>query len=269
MGDHDDRIRRALQGEAGRYEPDREAMADRIAQGRIESSRAAAEQKARNSPRRLFSMRPVAAAFAVVGVLVASMVTVRLTDDGGPAEIVAEPPPPATAPVAGGDPSPAVTPGDATGRPSSRPPGTTPPPAKASPSTTPPSSGPAGASWLSTGAGRGKDSVATWTENTVTVTTTKPAVSLAVTITVAATPGAAYAGKWTNVPNSDVEFRLEKAANELTYIYRLKDGVTLRAGTWTFAAQFSHRSGRGTSADAYLVEAATGSAAAEKSGAFS
>lgn len=270
MADHDEHIRRALQDEAGRYEPDRRAIAERLARGR-----AAAAQKARNSPRRLFSMRPAAAALAVVGVLVATVIGVRLGDTGGTPDVVAEPPPPATAAVAGGGPSTAPPPGDTTGRPRSRP-VTTAPTGKAPPATTAPSgpprassSSPPGASWLSTGGARGKNSVATWTENTVTVKLTKPVVALAVTVTVAATPGAAEAGKWTTVPNSDLVVTVDRAAQGLTYTYRLRDGVTLRPGTWTFAAQFTHRAGRGTSADTYVVEAATSSAEAERSGSFS
>src|SRR4051812_14395040 len=140
MRPHDERdLRTALREEAGRHHPDREAMLDRIAQGRAASAR-------RPMNRALILLRPVAAAVAVAVVLVLAVAGVRLGNRGpevddapvaAPSIAPATSAPPTTAATTP-KPSAAVTtttaprpPRTATGTPSS--------PAR----TTPPATGPA------------------------------------------------------------------------------------------------------------------------------
>jgi hypothetical protein len=133
----------------------------------------------------------------------------------------------------------------------------------------PPASTPvAGASWLNLDGSTGKDSVATWTQKNVTLRNTSTIVSLKVTITLPMTDDLAEAGKFTTVPNSDMTVTVTPTSQGLTYSFVLRDGAKLSPGNWTFAAQFTHRSGRQAAKDAYQVEAATASATAEQTGAF-
>ena len=58
--------------------------------------------------------------------------------------------------------------------------------------------------------------MATWSENQLTLKTTSPLVALKITITVPAEGGADYAGRYTNVPNSDVAIDFAKTDKALT-----------------------------------------------------
>jgi hypothetical protein len=112
------------------------------------------------------------------------------------------------------------------------------------------------------------NSVATWSQDTVTITNTKTLAALRVTITVDLTPGAADAGRYTTVPNSDLTMTVTRGASALTYAYVLKQGTNLAPGSYIFAAQFEHRSGRMTVNDSYAVAAGTRTSHAELSGTF-
>ena len=75
MGRHNDRdeerLRSSLRDAAEAYEPDRQAISTRVAQGR------AADRETKSLRRSMLGLRPAGAALAVVGVLVASGVAVR------------------------------------------------------------------------------------------------------------------------------------------------------------------------------------------------
>lgn len=269
MGRHtardDERIRSSLRDAAEAYQPDRQAISTRVAQGR------AADGETKSLRRSMLGLRPAGAALAVVGVLVASGVAVRASviDD----QNLAEPPPPtvAPAPVVTG----AATSPDPTGPTGTRKPGATTGPAHPTGTTTfpgspPPASSPAtgAASWLEVGGVTGKDSVPTWTEKKVTLRNTSALISLKVTITIPMSADLVEAGKFTTVPNADVTVAVTPTPAGLTYTFTLRDGVKLVPGSYTFAAQFDHRSGRATAKDSYLVQAATATASADRSGAF-
>jgi hypothetical protein len=100
-----------------------------------------------------------------------------------------------------------------------------------------------------------KNSVPTWTQDTVTVRTTKRTSAFAVTITVPRTAGAREAGKFSTVPNTDLTIIVEKTAEALLYHFRLAEGVQLPPGSWVFAAQFEHHAGRDRDRDSYVVSA--------------
>jgi hypothetical protein len=101
----------------------------------------------------------------------------------------------------------------------------------------------------------GKDSVATWSECTVTVSTASPLDALTVSIKVALSANAADAGKYTTVPNSDVTMTVTRGADAMTYTWVLNEKAELIAGKYVFAAQFTHAGGRTWSKDGYQVSA--------------
>jgi hypothetical protein len=233
-GDRDtDRIRAALRDAAGEFQPDRTAIASRVAAGR-----SAAGPERDRGRRTLRVMLPAGAAFAVVGVLVASVAAAQLNDP--PDGTVADPPPAASAAAQSGSPEPS---------------------GQRTTSTTAPA-------FLVAEGNIDKNSVATWTEQTVTMRTTEPVDHLEVTIAVALSPGVAKHGFYTTVPNNDLGIEAHRTAEALVYTYTLKDGVRLRPGTYLFAAQFKHRSGRSTRADAYTVTAGSRSGDATEDGRF-
>jgi hypothetical protein len=278
MGRHtardDERLRSSLHDAAEAYQPDRQAISTRVAQGR-------AADRDKSQRRVTLGLRPAGAALAVVGVLVASGVAVRAAADDDHNLAVA-PPPAVPAPALTGEassPDPAGTagsrepvgttgspaPGGSAGSPGTQP-GTQP---GTPPGTQPATSRPAGGvSWLDVAGGTGKDSVATWSEKNVTLHNTSPIVRLKVTITVPMSAGLAEAGKFTTVPNSDVTMTVARTPEGLIYSYELRDGATLIPGKYTFAAQFAHGSGRPAAKDSYLIQAATKTATAEQTGAF-
>jgi hypothetical protein len=232
-----DYVRSALRDAAQAYQPNRSAMVNRVASGR-----AAARAKARRG------IYPVAAAFAVAVIVVLSVVAVRSTGDDGTRPDANPPaaarPPVSPAPVTSASASPA--------------------PRK---SASRPATGAADGVVTATG-GVGANSVATWSESTVTITNAKTLTALRVTITVAATPGAAAAGKYTTVPNADLTMTVTRSGSALTYAYVLKQGTTLAPGSYLFAAQFDHRSGRSMAKDSYAVTGATRNTEIALSGAF-
>jgi hypothetical protein len=238
-----DYVRSALRDAAQAYEPDRTAMVNRVASGR-----AAARAKARRG------IYPVAAAFAVAVIVVLSVVAVRSTGDNG-----TRPNPPAAAPLPVSSPPAASPSGSKTAGETTS--GTTSGTASRSATKAPDNA-------VTAKGAVGADSVATWSETKVTITSAKTLTALRVTITVALTPGAAAAGKYTTVPNSDVTMTVTKNGSALTYAYVLKQGTTLAPGSYLFAAQFDHHSGRSMARDGYAVTGATKSGGVELSGAF-
>ena len=234
----EDRVREELRDAAGAYEPDRTAIVDRVAAGR------SATRSGRDR------MRPAGAALAVVAVVAVSVLAARL--NSGPEQSTAANPGPPPAAATG----PSAVP--ATMAPSTAAPGRT----------TGSSSSATAKSFLTADGAIDQNSVATWTQHTVTVRTSKPVAGLRLTITVALTPGMRSAGRYTTAPNADLTMDVQRTADALVYSYALDDGVQLAPGSYEFGAQFDHRSGRSTAGDSYAIEAHTETADAEQSGRF-
>lgn len=259
MNRPDDRLRAELRQAADAYVPDRAVIARRAA-----TRRAAAARRDR--------MRPALAALAVAAVAAGGATFAQLRG---------EPSQPAPAPIAAGRPSSAAS------APSTRP--ASPAPSKPAPRTSTPGQpgapaepgAPAGpdtpAPERPTGAAVpdlvevngvvDKASVATWTQNTVTLRIDEP-TWVEVTVRVARSKDAKRAGWFTTVPHADITFTARDTEDALLYTYAVKEGARLRPGTYVFAAQFSHGSGRGPGADTFEVDARAGGADATERGNF-
>jgi hypothetical protein len=234
-------VRSALQEAAQGYRPRRSVMASRVATGRA-GTRPETPRRSRTA----FRMLPAGAALAVAVILLFSVVAVRSAGDNrrdtGP---------------------PAAAPAQTTTAPASR-------PASARPGSVPATKPARSASggFLTSGGAVDANSVATWSQDNVTITSSKKIVSLVVTIRVGRTAGTADAGRYTTVPNADMTMTVERDASALVYTYALKNGVTLVPGTFVFAAQFQHRPGRRSAGDSYTVVARTTADRADLAGTF-
>jgi len=253
-------LRAALRDAAQEYEPDRTRISNRVAAGRSAP------------PPKGWVLRPMAAAAAVAVITVLSVVAVRASNDqveppplAGPVNATAAPSKSRAGSTTGQHPDrPATTPTDPA------PTGTTPAgptPTGTAPTTASPPAQP-GADFLTGKGAVDKNSVATWSQQNVTITTTEPVESLTVTIKVAMTAQPAEAGRYTTVPNSDVAVTVERGSDWLTYTYDLRKGVKLIPGSYVFAAQFTHHSGRPMSKDYYTITAHGGDGDADLSGKF-
>ncbi|MFG1605650.1 hypothetical protein [Actinoplanes sp. NPDC049265] len=243
---HDDRLRFELRQAADAYVPDRATIARRTA-----TRRAAAARRDR--------LRPAAAALAVVAVAIGGVVAVQLSDGSTPPPPVAgAPPPPASRSAGPASTRPART------RPATSKP-TTEPPAERAPADDPTT--PAAPQLVQVSGTVDKASVANWTQNTVTVKADEP-TWVQVTVRVERTRDASRAGWFTTVPNSDLTFTAKDTPDALLYTYTLKEGARLRPGTYVFAAQFSHGTGRDPDGDTFTVDARSGGADATSRGDF-
>ena len=259
--ERDKELRAILREAAQDYEPDRTRISNRVAAGRAAP------------PPKGWILRPMAAAAAVVVISVLSVVAVRASDDP-----VAPPPlaaPAATAPSASRA-------GTATDQHPSRPPSSSPdaPPSSGSawPSSNGPSSGGPSSGgpstdrpapgFLSSQGAVGPDSVATWSEQKVTITNTEAIDALTVTIKVALAAEPTEAGKWTTVPNNDLTVSVTRSKTALTYTFKLNDGAKLIPGRYVFAAQFNHHAGRAMSKDSYTITASSDGDDGDMAGGF-
>ncbi|BCJ48875.1 hypothetical protein Asp14428_03500 [Actinoplanes sp. NBRC 14428] len=249
-------LRLALREEAARHLPDRAVMLARVARGRARPARPA-----------LLRLRPLAAAGAVAVVLALSIAGVRLAGGGpdhapvsGPAPGPPPGPPSAAPPVspsAAPPVSPSVTPpggreprGSASSGATRRPPGTT-------------------DSFLSSQGAVDPGSHRGWSQANVTLRTGRIVSSLRVTVVVARTAGAAGAGRWSTVPATLLTSDVSERADRIVYRFVLREGVTLPAGTYVFAVQYSHATGgRSPAADTYAATAADGRTQAQVAGGF-
>ena len=240
-----DRLRDELRRAAEDFEPDRTVIANRVA-----ARRAADRRRQRTRPR--------AAGAGVAVVLAFSVVAVRAGAGEGeaPPDTVAAPPS-AAAPAESrpATSKPAVTRPAGSGAPESEVAGTS--------AATPPAK-----TFLSAAGVVAGNSVATWTQNTVTVKTTKAVTDFRLTVEVAATPGVDEAGKYASAPNGDLTISVRLDGGVLVYTYALKEGVKLRPGTYEFGAQFNHRGGRDGGGDRFAVSAKAGGAESEQDGLF-
>jgi hypothetical protein len=231
-----DEVHSLLREARTEWEPDRTRMINRVAAGR------SADARRRSRAR---TLRPVAAAASVVVISVLSVVAVRSANSSAGTHDV---PPAAQAPL-----TPAGSPSSS---PSSSPPAkVTTRPHTSAPAEVHSQAPPAGPRTVTAKSGIGKDSVATWSECTVTVTNPATVDALTVSIKVALTAGAVEAGKYTTVANSDVTMTVTKDAQALTYTWVLNENARLIPGSYVFAAQFTHTAGRTWSKDGYQVRA--------------
>jgi hypothetical protein len=229
------RVRTELRDAAQGYEPDRAAIASRIAAGR-------------SAARKRDRLRPAGAALAVVAVLIASVVAVRVAGDADRPD----PPPVIAAPSVPASPAPSTGP-------------SSPAPAAPSLSASRTADTP---SFVSADGSIDKNSVPTWTQNTVTLENTEAVTGFEVAITVAGAGAAKDAGRYTTVPNADLTVSVDRRGDDLVYRYVLNEGIRLAPGTWLFAAQFTHGPGRSRTGDSFTVTAWAGGTQARTSGDF-
>jgi hypothetical protein len=221
-------IRAILQAAAQEFQPERTTMINRVA-----------ERRGRR--RSWFLLKPVGSAAAVVAISALSVVAVRAADTAPPTA-------PSTAAPAAVSPTPASS---RTGSAVDQRPTHS-----------------AKSRFVSAKGALAPNSAATWSQSTVTVTSSKPIDTMTLTVTVAATPGLTDAGKWTTAPNADFSITVGHGAKSLRYAYALRHGRKLAPGTYVFAAQFQHRDGRSVTADSYTLTARTGTAESTVSGSF-
>jgi hypothetical protein len=256
MRQHDERdLRAALREEADRHRPDRQAILDRIAQGRAAYTR-------RPVDRVYALLRPAAAALAVAVVLVLAVAGVRLgdrepkVDDAPVAAPSVAPATPAPTPASTPKPSAAVAttapraPRTVTG---------TPPPS--SPATTTPSGSAPDTDrdgYLSSSALVDPHSNDGWSQGNVVLASTRTLTALDVTVEVALTPGVAETGRWTTVSNNLLTMTSSRTGKTLVYRFTLRQGATLAPGEYTFAVQFNHANGKRSAADDSYAAKVTG-----------
>ncbi|BCJ44721.1 hypothetical protein GCM10010168_15340 [Actinoplanes ianthinogenes] len=253
-----------LRQEAERHVPDGEAMFDRINRQRF----AAAPVRASRPFLRLTGFRPVAAAASVVATLVAGFTGMRILTADEP------------------DRTPTATTGTASVAPTTRPPlptgipsspagkpkhtgGTATPHAgrtTATPAT--PSHQPI-SGFVSTTGVINSHSTPTWAQSDVTLTAAKQVTALDLAISVARTDGLRSTGRWSTIPAEMMTITVTEEKDALIYRFTLRPGGTLAAGSYVFAAQYEHASGkRALGADLYGAFVSAGDQKVEVTGAF-
>ncbi|GAA3919711.1 hypothetical protein [Actinoplanes auranticolor] len=269
MRQHDERdLRTALREEADRHRPDRQAMLDRIAQGRAAYARRPID--------RLFALvRPAAAALAVAVVLVLAVAGVRLSSrepevDDAPVAAPSAVPATTPAPATTSAPKPSTATATST---APKPPRTTTgtsSPASTTPAT--PSSRPAETDrdgYLSSTGQLDPNTSDGWSQDSVTLESARKLTALDVTVEVALTPGVAETGKWTTVSTELLTISINRTSKHLVFRFTLRPGATLAPGKYTFAGQFNHAAGkRPPTADSYRAKVTGDGKDAKVSGNF-
>ena len=270
MRQQDERdLRTLLREEAERHLPDRDAMRDRVAQGRANQAQ----------PSFFVRMRPAAAAVAVAGVLV-GVVGVRLADagtepDGAP--VAAATTPAHRSPTPHSPAATTPTEEEPPGQPSAEhsPPRTDPddstptPKASASSGSAIPEAPGASSGFLASTGVLDSHSGPNWAQENVTLESTKAITALDLTMTVALTDGVTDSGKWTTVSNSLLTMTVTAESDKLVYRFTLNQGATLAPGSYVFAAQFNHKQGdRPLSGDSYAATASADAKDVKVSGDF-
>jgi hypothetical protein len=228
-------LRSLLHSEAERHVPDRDAMLARI-NGRRGSARHGVMSIFRQpvgpgARRTMAVIRPVAAALAVAGVLVAAVTGINL---------------------AGGPPGPQVAGPGATAGPSSD--TTWSEPAANATTEAPAVAGrpPVRDGYLSATAVLDPHSIDSWSQGNLTLFTTEEITALDVTVRVARTSGVTDTGHWTTIPLEMITSTTTSTGKDLVYHYTLKPGGRLAPGNYTFAVQYNHATGgRAVTGDSY------------------
>ncbi|GIE50429.1 hypothetical protein Ani05nite_39630 [Amorphoplanes nipponensis] len=266
MRQHDERhLRAALREEADRHRPDREAMLDRIAEGR-------AAYAHRPANRAFALLRPAAAALAVAVVLVLAVAGVRLGNRGPDED---------AQPVAAPSPAPATSAPAPAGTPKPSPPATSPTAPRAPRTSTGASSSPATVTPSRPGTDTDRDGYVSstgrldpntadgWTEDSVVLESARKLTALDVTVEVALTAGVTETGRWSTVSPDLLMITSSRTTKMLVFHFTLRSGATLAPGTYTFAAQFSHAAGkRSVADDSYAAKVTGGGKDAKVSGGF-
>ena len=87
---------------------------------------------------------------------------------------------------------------------------------------------------------------------------------------VAQTGGVTSTGAWRSLPEDDFALTVEEKDGFLVYTWVLKEGRTVPAGEWVFAAQYNHeRGGRDAKGDSYAMTATAGGEQLSVAGDFS
>jgi hypothetical protein len=257
----------ALREEADRHRPDREAMLDRVNQGRVAPA-------PRSFHRAFALLRPASAALAVAVVLVLAVAGVQVANRGPeadetPASAPSVPPTtPSRAPTAAPKPSTAVT---ITPRPSRPAAGTTGAPdptgtTKGGPTSTVPKTDRDG--YVAATGQVDPGSNDTWSQGNLVLETTRTLTALDVSVEVALTPGAAETGRWSTVAVNLMTITSGRTNKKLTYRFTLRPGATLAPGKYTFAVQFSHGGKRSAADDSYVARVTGDGKDAKVSGGF-
>jgi hypothetical protein len=261
-------LRTALREEADRHRPDREAMLDRVNQGRAAPAH-------RPFNRAFVLLRPAAAAFAVAVVLVLAVAGVRVANRGPEADDTPASAPsvvpttPAPAPKAVPKPSTAVTTTSRPSRSATDAPGTTTGTTgttKSTSSTTVPKTDRDG--YLASTGQVDANSTDGWSQGNVVLETTRTLTALDVSVEVALTPGAVETGRWSTVPVNLLAITSERTNKKLIYRFTLQQGATLAAGKYTFAVQFNHTGKRSAADDSYVARVTGDGKDAKVSGGF-
>jgi hypothetical protein len=247
-------LRGVLREEAERHTPDPSSMLDRIEERRRSARRRGMALRLPIGPRArrtVAVLRPVAAAMAVAGVLVAGATGIHLAN---------RPPTPEDRVAATKSPTPAPTSPTAvpTRRATGRPPiATSRPhtPTHAASSLGPATSITSAPGFLTATAVLDRYSIPTWSQNDLTLTTTETVTALDVTVKVEVTAGVTDSGRWSTLPGQQITTTVTATPAELTYHFTLDKGATLAPGAYTFAVQYLHAGPRDVTADAYTVSA--------------
>jgi hypothetical protein len=263
--EHD--LRAALREEADRHRPDRQAMLDRIAQGRAAYAR-------RPVDRAFALLRPAAAALAVAVVLVLAVAGVRLGNRGPEVDdtpVAAPSIAPATsAPATTSTPKPS-RPAPTTPTTPSRPPRTSTGTPSSTAATTPSSAAPDTDrdGYLSSSGQVDPNTSDGWSQGSVLLESTRKLTALDVTLEIALTPGVVETGRWTTVSNDLLTITSSRTDKMLVFRFTLRHGATLAAGKYTFAVQFNHAAGkRSLAGDSYRAKVTGAGKDAKVSGDF-
>ncbi|MFF7283415.1 hypothetical protein [Streptomyces griseorubiginosus] len=258
-------LRARLRDAAGQHEPDRERILARVERGMAEQGRP--DHRATRPP--VYGWVRVAGATAAVacvlgfgGFAVASAVKDEPTAERSVAATgTPSPSPDATSrpPAPPADPTPRSTPTHGTNRPTGTPSRTS----EASPQV--PASGAEDGPLRSAGS-LDSNSNEFWAQSDVTLKTSEQLTSLTVEVRIAQTGGVTSTGGWRSLPADDYTFTVAEKDGFLVYTWVLKEGRTVPAGEWVFAAQYNRgRAGRDAKGDGYTATAATAATAATKS----
>ena len=274
MRQQDERdLHTALREEADRHRPDREAMLDRVNQGRVAPA-------PRSFHRAFTLLRPASAALAVAVVLVLAVAGVQVANRGPEADETPASAPsvvpatPSRAPTAAPKPSAAVTITSRPPRPATGTAGTPDMPdmpgttgtTKSAPSSTAPKTDRDGYVAATGQVDPGSNDA--WSQGNLVLETTRTLTALDVSVEVALTPGVAETGRWSTVAVNLMTVTSGRTSKKLTYRFTLHQGATLAPGKYTFAVQFSHGGKRSAADDSYVARVTGDGKDAKVSGGF-
>ncbi|WP_369168410.1 hypothetical protein AB5J49_11195 [Streptomyces sp. R28] len=98
-----------------------------------------------------------------------------------------------------------------------------------------------------------------WAQSDLRLRTREQLTALTIQLKVAQTGGVTSTGTWRSPPEDDFALTVEEKDGFLVYTWVLKEGRTVPAGEWVFAAQYNHeRGGRDAKGDSYAMTATAG-----------